>query len=515
MRPLSLAVLGAGFGGIGLGIQLKKAGLHDFVIHEKADRLGGTWRDNTYPGAACDVPSLLYSYSFEPRHDWPHVYSEQPEIHRYLEHCADKYGVRPHIRFGSEIVASTFDARRGVWRLRDARGIESEADVLVSAIGQLNRPHVPELSGLADFEGEIFHSAQWNHAHALEGRTVGVIGSGASAIQIVPRVARSADALLLFQRTPSWVIEPLPNNRRYRAWETWMRRHVPGLARAQRLALAAMFDARVSALTTKDSKLAAFMTWAARRHLDEKIADPSLRAALTPDYPLGCKRILVSNEYLDALVRPNVRLITDRITRITPRGVLARSPDGETEHALDTLVLATGFDTSSFLASLDVRGLGDRSLAEAWREGPEAYLGIVTSGFPNLFMLYGPGTNLGHSSIVFMLERQIGYTLQCLERIARDELRYLDVTPRAQADYTREMQRRLDDTVWSAGCTSWYRTASGRVHANWPGSLLEYRFRTRRPDWTAFDAVERDRALHTSRRTAVQAAAAGGGRDDD
>jgi cation diffusion facilitator CzcD-associated flavoprotein CzcO len=480
---LTVAIVGAGFAGLCMGMKLRAAGLRAFTIYEKERRIGGVWRDNTYPGAACDVPSAVYSYSFEPRHDWPHVYSSQREIQRYLESFAQRHGLGPHIRTGTEIAGARFDAAAGLWRLRTRSGEEASARVLVTATGQLSRPHLPDIPGLDSFAGTRFHSARWNHDHDLAGRRVAVIGNGASAVQLIPHVARAASELTVFQRSASWVMPPIPTNRAYRAWERWAFLHVPALARLHRAALVALFEARLPGLE-KGSRAGRIFSSLALRSMRSQVADPELRRALTPDYPIGCKRILLSTEYYPALTRPNVRVVTDPILRFTPEGVETR--DGL--HAVDTIILATGFDTLGFIAPMEVEG-PDGRLAEAWREGAEAYLGVAVAGFPNLFLLYGPNTNLGHHSVVILIESQVEYVMKCLARLGRERLRALVVKADVQARYNRELQRRLADKVWDAGCTSWYKTASGRNTNNWPGSTREYQERLRRHDPADFEVV--------------------------
>jgi cation diffusion facilitator CzcD-associated flavoprotein CzcO len=468
-----------------MGIQLRKAGFSSFTIFEKSNDVGGTWLDNSYPGAACDVPSHLYSFSFERKPDWSRVFAPQAEIQAYFRRCAAKYGLLPHIRFGTEVEGASFDERAGVWRLRTAAGESIEADVVVSGLGQLNRPHVPDLPGLASFEGTTFHSARWDHAHDLAGEDVAVIGNAASAIQFIPRIAPKAARLYVFQRTPNWTIAR--RDRAYSEREKRMFASVPGLERLYRWFIYLMLELRFFAFH-EGSWLGRRMERSAREWLRSQVRDPALREALTPDYPVGCKRILISDDYYASLERPNVEVVTSPIERVTPRGIATR--DGR-ERPVDTLVFATGFETTSFLAPLGIEGLGGRKLQEVWRDGAEAYLGIAAAGFPNLFMLYGPNTNLGHNSILFMIECQVSYVVRCLRELARRDLAWLDVRADVQERYNRELQERLRKTAWAAGCTSWYKTEAGKITNNWSGFTLDYWRRTLRPDWSAFHAKAR------------------------
>jgi cation diffusion facilitator CzcD-associated flavoprotein CzcO len=479
-RTPTIAIIGAGFGGVGLGIQLKKAGIDSFTILEKADGVGGTWRYNTYPGLTCDVPSHLYSFSFEPKHDWSRRYPRREEILEYLEHCTDRYGLRDHLRVNTEVERADFDEDAGLWRIRTVNGDELEADFLVTATGQLSRPAYPGVPGLDRFEGEMFHSARWNHDYDLSGKRVAAVGTGASAIQYLPEIAPRAGRLHIFQRSPGWVI-PKPD-RPYRPREKALYRRLPLLQRLSRWRVYWYFEFLIL-LLTKAQWVGKPFVWGFKRRLQEEIPDPALRERLLPDYPLGCKRILISNDYLPMFARPNVELVTEAIREIGTDSVV--TADG-TERQVDAIILGTGFQATEFLAPMTIRGLGDRDLNDVWREGAEAYLGLAVSGFPNMFMLYGPNTNLGAGSIIFMLESQIAYVLEAIRHLPRTGARWMDVDPSVQGSFNRDVQERLDDTVWTAGCSSWYRNESGKVTNNWPGFTVEYRRRTRRPDLSDF-----------------------------
>lgn len=475
-----MLIVGTGFGGIGTAIELKRAGLTDFTILESAAEPGGVWRDNTYPGAACDIPSPLYSYSFEPNPRWPKRFSHQPDILAYLRGVIAKYGLEPHIRYGAEVTEAVFDD--GVWRVVTKSGETYEANVFVPAVGQLSRPVLPTIPGRDRFAGAAFHSARWDHDVDLRGKRVAVIGTGASAVQFVPEVRKQAERVTVFQRTPPYVLAK--SDPAYRGWQHWLFEHLPPTQLLGRLRIFLLAEYATYAMTRHPVLAKMFELRTAqlrRRH----IKDPALRAKLTPEYPLGCKRILFTNDYLPALAQPNVDVETARISEITEKGV--RTEDG-VEHEVDVIVYGTGFAATDFLAPVKVRGPGGRSLQDAWSGGARAYLGITVPGFPNLFCVYGPNTNLGAGSIIYMLERQARYIRQAVERLSRPDVSALDVLPEVEQRYDDEVQARLGHSVWSA-CTSWYRQADGRVTTNWPGLVTEYDRRTKRFDVADYRVV--------------------------
>lgn len=475
-----MLIVGTGFGGIGTAIELKRAGLTDFTILESAAEPGGVWRDNTYPGAACDIPSPLYSYSFEPNPRWPKRFSHQPDILAYLRGVIAKYGLEPHIRYGAEVTEAVFDD--GVWRVATKSGETYEANVFVPAVGQLSRPVLPTIPGRDRFAGAAFHSARWDHDVDLRGKRVAVIGTGASAVQFVPEVRKQAERVTVFQRTPPYVLAK--SDPAYRGWQHWLFEHLPPTQLLGRLRIFLLAEYATYAMTRHPVLAKMFELRTAqlrRRH----IKDPALRAKLTPEYPLGCKRILFTNDYLPALAQPNVDVETARISEITEKGV--RTEDG-VEHEVDVIVYGTGFAATDFLAPVKVRGPGGRSLQDAWSGGARAYLGITVPGFPNLFCVYGPNTNLGAGSIIYMLERQARYIRQAVERLSRPGVSALDVLPEVEQRYDDEVQARLGHSVWSA-CTSWYRQADGRVTTNWPGLVTEYDRRTKRFDVADYRVV--------------------------
>jgi cation diffusion facilitator CzcD-associated flavoprotein CzcO len=458
-RELRIAIIGAGPGGLCMGIRLKGAGFERFEILEQAGGVGGTWWHNRYPGCACDVPSHLYSFSFEPKPDWSRPYAPQPEILAYLEHCAAKYGLLPHCRFGDAVKRARWDEQAARWTLLLASGRSLVADVVVSAIGMFNEIAVPDVPGLDGFAGTLFHSARWSRDHDLSGEAVGVIGSAASAVQLVPEVAKQAGRVFLFQRTANWVAPKQDDP--YTAKQIERFRADPAFARAVRQKI---FDSFGGPGIFEG--LRAEMEAACRLGM-AAVADPALRARLVPDHPWGCKRPLLSNEYYPAFNRPNLELVTDPIERVTPTGVATR--DGR-EHRVDTLILATGFATTKFLSAIDVTGRGGRAIADAWRDGARAYKGVATSGFPNLFMLYGPNTNA--DSILSMIEYQADHVLRQIQRIEREGLAWIDVRPAAEAAWNAGIQREIAAIApWQAGCTDYYRAPGGRVVTQWPRSM--------------------------------------------
>lgn len=471
--PLQAVIIGAGFGGLGMAIQLRQAGFEDFVILEKGDDVGGCWRENTYPGAACDVPSHLYSFSFEPRADWSRRFAPQAEILDYLRHCADKYGLRPHLRLGAEVTQARFDESKALWEITTADGAVLHARVLISACGQLNRPAFPRLPGLERFTGKSFHSARWDHGYDLEGKTVAVVGTGASAIQFVPAIAPKVARLHLFQRSAPYVL-PRPD-RAYSDGHRRALRRLPFLLRLSRLLKYWHHEARVLAFSIFPVLMKLFERQF-EAHLRRSLADPGLRRRVTPDYRMGCKRILISNDWYPALARPNVEVVTDAIREVTPTGIV--TTDGS-ERRVDAILFGTGFTATEFLAPLRIVGRDGRELSETWRGGAEAFLGVTVSGFPNLFLLYGPNTNLGHNSIVFMLESQFRYVLSALRLLRDGEVRWLDVRAPALRGFNAKVQRALERTVWGASCSSWYKTSEGRNTNNWPWFTFHYRRRTR------------------------------------
>ena len=444
-----VAIVGAGFSGLCMAIRLKQEGIHDFVVLEKADGVGGTWRDNTYPGCQCDIPSALYSFSFAPNPDWTRFYPLQSEIRDYLRRCARDFGLTPYIRFGHELLGAAWDDQASRWRLETSDGSVT-ADVLVSGMGGLSHPSVPELPGLDRFEGTAFHSARWDHGHDLTGERVAVIGTGASAVQFVPRVQPQVGRLHLFQRTPAWVL-PDPD-RPVSGLERRLFRRLPATQRALRGAIYLLQEATVLG-TIVDRRLSRGLEVIARRHLERQVADPELRAKLTPSYLLGCKRITLSDAYYPAITQPNVELITDRISEVRRRSIV--TADGS-ERELDTIIFGTGFRVLDHPAYSLVRGRDGRTLGEAWEGSPRAYLGTTVAGFPNLFLLVGPNSAGGYNSIVFTTEAHVNYVIACLREMDRRRLQAVEVRPDVYEEFSRDTEERLGRSVWNAGgCASW------------------------------------------------------------
>lgn len=479
-RDYKVIIIGFGFAGLCLGMQLRRAGIDSFLILEKTSDIGGTWRDNAYPGAACDVPSFLYCFSFEMKTDWSRKWAPQPEILDYIRHCAKKYDLLSHVRSSTEVESASYDEAASRWSIRTRDGREFRTQFLVSAVGQLNRPHVPDLEGLGGFQGSWFHSARWRRDVELTGKSMAVIGNAASAVQLIPEVAPRVARLNVFQRSANWILPK--NDLAYSERQKARFSRLPALARAYRWLLWFVLEISFPVL-----RLNPFLQWLVRlrahRHLETQVADARLRKALVPDYPVGAKRILITDDYYPALQRSNVSLVTDPISRILPRGI--ETADGK-EYPADILVLATGFETTSFLAPMELFGRDGRRLNDAWRDGAEAYLGITVTGFPNFFMMYGPNTNLGHNSILFMLECQSRYIIRCLQEVDRRGAHSLEVLPEAFASYNQRIQVELQKTVWARIGASWYKLESGRITNNWYGPVWKYWLATRRPDFSAY-----------------------------
>lgn len=478
--PLETLIVGAGFGGVCMGVALRRAGQERFLILEKGQDVGGVWRDNTYPGAACDVPSHLYSFSFAPNPDWSHTFATQPEIHAYLRGCAERFGLMPHIHFGQALAQARYDDRRHIWELTTEDGARLHARVVVTATGLLSRPVMPRIDGLDAFRGRAFHSAQWDHDVDLRGKRVAVIGTGASATQFVPAIAGQVGELLVFQRTPSW-LKPR-GDRPYPAWRKRLFRRLPALMRLHRALIYVKYESRALAFTRFKGLMHLAVGMPFRRMLARDIADPALRARLSPDYPIGCKRILLSDDYLAAYARPHVRLVTDAVRRVVADGI--ETADGSL-HRVDAIVYGTGFAATDFLAPMRVTGRDGLDLNSAWRQGAQAYLGISVPGFPNFFMLYGPNTNLGHNSIVYMLESQVAHIMRTLGAMRAAKATSAEASPVAHRRFNASLQARLAGTVWN-GCTSWYLDRHGHNSANWPGFSFSYRRLARRASLAAY-----------------------------
>ncbi|MBW3562875.1 MAG: NAD(P)/FAD-dependent oxidoreductase [Actinobacteria bacterium] len=480
-------IIGSGFAGLGAAIRLKEAGCDDLVILERDASVGGTWRDNTYPGAACDIPAHLYSFSFAPKADWSTVYPRQPEIRSYLERMTDRFGLRKHLRFHAEVTRARFDEPRARWEISTSDGRTFEGEALILAVGPLSDPKLPDIPGRGDFAGPSFHSAEWDHDVDLTGKRVGVIGTGASAIQFVPRVAEDAARLTVFQRSAPWIIPRI--DRSYSDVEKAAFRWVPGLRRLYRWLIYLQKEARFIGFASQ-GRLMHLAERFARRHMENQVSDPALRRKLTPDYRMGCKRILISSDYYPALSQDHVDVETTGIDRITSDGV--RLQDGR-DIALDVVIWGTGFDVADPLGPMSVQGLDGRELREVWSPYPIAHKGTTVPGFPNLFFLLGPNTGLGHNSMIYMMESQFNYLVDAIRRIGDPEVAYLDVRDDALEGFTREVSERNAQTVWSTGCRSWYLTDDGYNFSLWPGYTFEYRRRTRELDEDRYRIVTRRR----------------------
>lgn len=486
-RKIEVLVIGAGVSGIGAAIRLRGEGIHDFLVLEKADRLGGTWRDNTYPGCACDVPSALYSYSFAQKSDWSRVFADQPEILRYVEDVAARHGVERHIRYGEAVEDARWDEPTSRWIVRSAKALYA-ARVLISCTGYLHEPQMPDLPGLAEFPGALFHSSRWDHAHDLSGERVAVIGTGASAIQFVPRIQPQVSALRVYQRTPQWILPKVDT-----AMPGFAHRvlKLPMARDALRSALYAGFEGfgtgfRHPALLEQVQRLAI-------RHLRRQVRDPALRGRLTPDYTLGCKRVLLSNTYYPALVQPNVEVLATGVKAV--RGSVVVGQDGS-EREVDTIILGTGFHVTDPPSAQHIRNADGRSLAELWAGSPQAYRGSTVSGFPNLFLVLGPNIGIGHNSAFIVIEAQLDYAMSALRQMRKRRLVRVDVRPDVQAAYNARVQDGLRTTVWNTGgCSSYYLDANGRNSTGFPWSTLEMRRLLARFDADSYDVLAASEAI--------------------
>lgn len=473
---LRIGIVGSGFAGLCAAIRLQQAGIADISIFERAADIGGTWRDNTYPGCACDIPSNLYSFSFEPNPEWTRMFPQQGEIHAYLRRVAEKYGLLRRIRFGKELAEARYDEAAAAWDLAFTDGTSERVDIFIAATGPLSKPSLPKIAGLDAFEGIAFHSAQWRHDVDLAGKRVAVLGTGASAIQFVPKIAPLVAQLHIFQRTPPWILphrdrpfgererrlyRALPLAQRLLRWAIWLRQEllISGFKGGARI----------------QERFRKFASWM----LDRQVADPALRKRFTPDYAPGCKRLLISNDWYPALQRPNVEVLSEAAARLEGRRVVGASGAAR---EVDVVIFATGFAATEFVAPVKIHGRGGVELGAAWKSGAATHLGMSVAAFPNMFMVVGPNTGLGHNSLVFMIEAQVDYIVAALRRLLKSGKRSMEVRPEVQARSYADVQRRLKGTVWASGCRSWYLSADGRNDALWPGSTFDYWRRTLRFD---------------------------------
>jgi cation diffusion facilitator CzcD-associated flavoprotein CzcO len=481
MTHVRIAIIGAGFGGLGTAIRLSQRGERGFLVFERESDVGGTWWANTYPGCQCDIPSHLYSFSFAPNPDWTRTYPKQPELRDYLRATAQRFGVYERIRFNTKVTGATWDEAATRWTLETGDGATYTADLLVAAPGPLSEPSIPDLPGLEDFAGTVFHTATWNHDHDLSGRKVAFVGTGASAIQAVPEIQPIVDRMTVFQRTPPWVVPH--RDRPITRAERFLYKKVPAAQRLVRSTVYGLRELLVPGLAYRP-QLMNGVEKLARRHIAKQVPDPTLRAMVTPGYAIGCKRILPSNKWYPALGAANVELLTDAIAEVRPRSVVTA---GGEEREVDTIIFGTGFHVSDLPISGRLRGRDGRTLADHWDGSPRAYKGAAVAGFPNLFFLVGPNTGLGHNSIVFMIESQITYAAGALKAMRRRGAAVLDVRPEAQAAYNAELEEMTRGTVWvSGGCSSYYIDRNGHNSTIWPTFTWPFRRRTREFDEAAY-----------------------------
>jgi cation diffusion facilitator CzcD-associated flavoprotein CzcO len=474
-ETFDVVIVGSGFSGLGTAINLKREGKRSFVVLERGDDVGGTWHYNTYPGCGCDVPSHLYSFSFAPNPNWSQTYSLQPEIRDYLRRCADEFGIRTHLRTGHEATAANWNDDERVWEVETSQGT-IRGRVLVSGMGPLTEPKIPDIPGLETFEGKTMHSARWDHDYDFKGKRVASIGTGASAIQYVPAIQPDVEQLHVFQRTPPWIFPH--SNRAIRGWERRLYRAFPAL---QKLVRGGVYATREVAVLgfVKNPKFMKVAERMAKAHMRKQISKPGLLEKVRPDYEIGCKRILPSNKWYPALSKPNVDLVEGGVQEVRPNAVVG--PDG-VEREVDAIIFGTGFEVTDFPALKHVHGRDGSSLYEHWKGSPSAHLGCTIPGFPNFFLLLGPNTGLGHSSMVYMAESQIAYVMDALRTMDTEGAATIEVRDEAVRDYNAAIDRRMKGTVWSTGCQSWYLDDTGRNATLWPDWTWRFRQKTARFD---------------------------------
>lgn len=472
-------IVGAGMSGLCQAIKLRQAGYESITIVERSSDVGGTWLENSYPNCGCDVPSFLYSYSFAPNPNWTQKYARQPEILQYFRHCADRFDVRRHILFETTVKSARWDGATRNWLVELDDGRMLVAEVLISAVGQLNKPQIPIFPGSETFRGVSWHSARWNHLYPIDGKRLVIIGNGASTIQFLPVLAQKAAHVTLFQRSPSW-IHPL-NNHRYGDWARSMFRNVPLAAKLYRLWIFLMCEWTIIAFREGDVPNRVYRWWLERKM--KSILSAALHPKLVPTYAPGCKRILLSSDFLQAIQRPNVTVVTEPIESLHSGGV--RTADGA--YDADAIIYGTGFEATELLSTIDINGRNGVSLQDAWRNHPKTLWGITTPEFPNLFLLYGPNTNLGHNSIIYMIERQVSYIMQCIKEMARRNVSEIHLKPSAANKCVEFIQSKLRNTVWASGCSNWYRKPDGTIPNNWYTAAFRYGQIIRKPDFDSFE----------------------------
>ena len=484
-------IIGAGLGGLAMGIGLQKKGQTDYIIIEKSTEVGGTWRDNSYPGCACDVQSHLYSYSFTNKSDWTKRYAPWNEIQQYILDTVSEYNVRPNIRFGLEVNSSVFDEKTATWTVGTTDGQTIKCRYFVLATGPLHVPQFPDIKGLDTFKGKVMHSAQWDHNYDLKGKKVASIGTGGSAIQYVPEIAADVAQMDVYQRTAAWVIPR--DERPYSAASKWVFETFPSLRRLYRARLYFTNEMRVWPIF--NPSLAKGVEFLAKRFINLQVKDPEVRAKLTPDYTIGCKRILISNKWYKTFNRKNVDLITDGIREIREHSIVDKNG---VERECDTIILGTGFivDPRGYMDKFNLKGLPGRDILEDWKDGAEAYLGNTVSGYPNMFQLVGPNSGLGHNSIIFMIEAQVHYILECMKEAKKRGADYLNVKKTAQDEFNNEIQERIKGSVWTSGCSSWYQQSDGKNFVLWPYSTLKFWKRNKSVVTAHYEWVKVDKQIN-------------------
>jgi cation diffusion facilitator CzcD-associated flavoprotein CzcO len=474
MSDISIGIIGAGPGGLALGIMLSRARFDNFTIFDREDGVGGTWRINTYPGLACDVKSHLYSYSFDLNADWSRLWSGQPEILDYFQRCADKYGLRPHLRLSTGVKAAQWDPDSLLWCLTTASGEQHHFNVVVSAVGLFTRPLLPDLTEEEPFTGTLMHSSRWDHSIPLDGKRIAVLGTGSTASQLIPELAKVADTVYSVQRSPTWIL-PKPD-RHYTQRERWLFAHLPFAKKLYRARLWLRSESNIAVIEHGSEKTEQFKA-VALGLLEKTVDDEDLRRKLTPEHPMGCKRLVFSSDYLPALTQPNVEVVTSPARSLRAGSLVT---DDGTEREVDLVVCATGYAAADYLAELDVIGEHGVTLREVWRDGAHAYLGMAVPGFPNFFMLYGPNTNVGSNSVIFILEAQARYIVRALRYLRRRGKGYVAVRPTALAEFVAKIDRWMVGTVWTTQCSNYFRAPNGRVVTQWPRSARTFWGMTRR-----------------------------------
>jgi len=472
MQHYQTIIVGSGFAGICMGIKLKEAGIHDFVLLEKANEVGGTWRDNTYPGAACDVKSHLYSYSFEPKHDWSRVFSGQQEILDYTKHCLSKYGLEKHLLLNWEMSSAVFNDQTNLWLVSSKNGAQFTCNFFVLGSGALHIPSLPNIKGMDSFEGKVFHSSRWDHQYDLKGKRVAVIGTGASAIQFVPEVVPQVKQLFLFQRTAPWILPK--GDAEIGALRKNLFKYLPFTQSLYRSFIYWMAELTAVGFVS-NKRLMKFAEFASMRNLKKIVKEEKLRAKLTPNFTFGCKRVLMTNNYYQSLIQPNVEVITDKIEAIGNNFI---QTSGGEQHQVDCIICGTGFYVTNNFQFLNIAGTNGTALNEVWKTGPEAYLGITVSGFPNLFLLAGPNTGIGHTSMIYMIEAQVRYAVDAIKKVLSKKAQAINVKAEVQDSFNRAIDKQTEQTVWASGCSSWYLDAKGRNAAIWPDFTFKYKQQT-------------------------------------